>query len=171
MTTKKMLCLVLFLGLVASLAFSTEPPDAQKGSSAGLFNAGDIYLSPELISVSAGGNRKIALGANVQYFFSNVIAIGGDVSVYLASPGGFSLFPDIEYHFNVNVQSLDVYVGAGPSLFIGSGTDAKTLFGGKAFGAANYFFNPTMGVFLKLGLAFNSEGTAGFGAIGVSFKL
>ena len=171
MTTKKMLCLVLFLGLVASLAFSTAPPDAQKGSSAGLFNAGDIYLSPELISVSAGGNRKIALGANVQYFLSNEIAIGGDVSVYLASPGGFSLFPDIEYHFDVNVKGLDVFAGAGPSLFFGFGTDGKTLLGGKAFGAVRYFFDPSIGVFLKLGFAFNEEGTTGLGVIGVSFKL
>ena len=171
MTTKQMLCLVLFLAFVTPLAFSTEPPDTQKDPSAGLFKAGDFYLSPEVISVRAGGNRKIGLGVNAHYFLSPEIAVGGDVSLYLSSPGGFSLLPDIEYHFNVHVQSLDVYAGAGPSLFIGSGADGKTVFGGKAFGAANYFFNPSMGVFLKLGLAFNSEGTAGFGAVGVSFKI
>jgi hypothetical protein len=171
MTTKKMQCLVLFLAFLAPLAFSTEPPDAQKEPSAVAFNVGDFFLSPEVIGVTAGSNGKIALGANAEYFLSKAIAVGGDVSFYLKSPGGLSLFPDIEYHFNVNVRGLDVYAGAGPSLFFGFGTDGRTLFGGKAFGAARYFFNPSTGVFLKLGFASNRDGTAGFWAIGVSFKL
>ena len=171
MTTKKMLCLVLFLAFIVPLAFSIEPPEAQKEPTAGLFNVGDFYLSPEVIGVKAGSNRTIALGANAEYFLSKEIAVGGDVSFYLKSPGGLSLFPDIEYHFNVHVQSLDVYIGAGPSLFFGFGSEGKTLFGGKAFGAARYFFNPSTGVFLKLGIATNNEGTTGTWAIGVSFKL
>jgi hypothetical protein len=171
MTTKKMQCLVLFLAFIAPLAFSTEPPDAQKEPPAGLFNAGDFYLSPEVIGVTAGSNRTIALGANAEYFLSKEIAVGGDVSFYLKSPGGLSLFPDIEYHFNVHVQSLDIYIGAGPSLFFGFGSEGRTLFGGKAFGAARYFFSPSTGIFLKLGVASNSDGTTGMWAIGVSFKL
>lgn len=171
MTTKKICGLVLFLAFMASLAFSAQPPAAQKEQSAGLFNAGDFYLSPEVIGVTAGSNRTIALGANAEYFLSKEIAVGGDVSFYLKSPGGLSLFPDIEYHFNVHVQSLDVYIGAGPSLFFGFGSEGRTLFGGKAFGAARYFFNPSTGVFLKLGVASNRDGTTGLWAIGVSFKL
>lgn len=171
MTTKKIRCLVLFLAFVTSLAFSAEPPEAQKEASAGLFNAGDFYLSPQLLGVTAGSNRTLALGAYAEYFLSKEIAVGMDASFYLKSPGGLSLFPDIEYHFNVHVQSLDVFVGAGPSLFFGFGTDSKTLFGGKAFGAARYFFNPSTGVYLKLGIATNKNGTTGLWAIGVSFKL
>ncbi len=164
MTTKKMQCLVLFLALVAPLVFSAEAPTVA-------FKAGDFYLSPQLLRVSAGSSGKTALGAYAEYFLSKEVAVGGDVSFYLHSPGGLSLFPDIEYHFNVNVKGLDVFAGAGPSLFFGSGTDGKTLFGGKAFGAARYFFTPSTGVFLKLGFASNEEGTTGLGAIGVSFKL
>jgi hypothetical protein len=171
MTTKKVRCLVLFLAFMTSLAFSTEPPEAQKGPSIVAFNVGDFFLSPQVLGVSAGSEGRFALGANAEYFLSKTIAVGGDVSFYLKSPGGLSLFPDIEYHFNVNVQSLDVYIGAGPSLFFGFGTDGETLFGGKAFGAARYFFNPSTGVFLKLGFASNKNGTAGIWAIGVSFKL
>jgi hypothetical protein len=171
MTTKKIRCLVLFLAFVTSLAFSTAPPEAQKEPAPVAFNVGDFYLSPEMIGVTAGGSRTIALGANAEYFFSKQIAVGGDASFYLKSPGGLSLFPDIEYHFNVNVQSLDVYVGAGPSIFFGFGSNSGTLLGGKAFGAARYFFAPSTGVFLKLGFASNRDGTAGFWAIGVSFKL
>ncbi|MGD1010352.1 MAG: hypothetical protein ABR951_09405 [Candidatus Aminicenantales bacterium] len=164
MTTKKMQCLVLFLAFIAPLAFSAEAPTVA-------FKAGDFYLSPQLLGVTAGSSGKIALGANAEYFLSKEIAVGGDASFYLQSPGGVSLFPDIEYHFNVNVRGLDVFAGAGPSLFFGFGTDGKTLFGGKAFGAARYFFTPSTGVFLKLGFASNKEGTAGLWAIGVSFKL
>jgi len=164
MTTKKMQCLVLFLALVAPLAFSAEAPTVA-------FKTGDFYLSPELLHVSAGGSGTFALGANAEYFLSKQIAVGGDASVYLSSPGGLSLFPDIEYHFDVNVKGLDVFAGAGPSLFFGFGTDGKTLLGGKAFGAVRYFFDPSIGVFLKLGFAFNEEGTTGLGVIGVSFKL
>ena len=171
MTTKKTWCLILFLALIAPLAFSTEAPEAQKGSAAVAFNAGEFYLSPEVIGVTAGSNGKIALGANAEYFLSKEIAVGGDASFYLKSPGGLSLFPDIEYHFNVGVQSLDVYAGAGPSIFFGFGSPGRTLLGGKAFGAARYFFNPSTGVFLKLGFASNRDGTAGFWALGVSFKL
>ncbi len=164
MTTKRMQCLVLFLALVAPLAFSAEAPTVA-------FKTGDFYLSPELLRVSAGGSGTLALGAMAEYFLTKQIAVGGDASVYLHSPGGLSLFPDIEYHFNVNVKGLDVFAGAGPSLFFGFGTEGKTLFGGKAFGAVRYFFNPNTGVFLKLGIASNEEGTTGLGAIGVSFKL
>ena len=171
MTTKKMLCLVLFLAFIAPLAFSTELTEAQKEPSTVAFNAGDFFLSPEVIGVTAGSNGKIALGANAEYFLSKEIAIGGDASFYTKSPGGISLFPDIEYHFNVHVRSLDVYAGAGPSIFFGFGSAGRTLLGGKAFGAARYFFTPSTGVFVKLGFASNSDGTAGFWALGVSFKL
>jgi|GEM_PF-1743569 len=171
MTTKKMQCLVLFLAFIAPLAFSTEPPDAQKEPPVVAFNVGDFFLSPEVIGVTAGSNGKIALGANAEYFLSKGIAVGGDASFYLKSPGGLSLFPDIEYHFNIQVRSLDVYAGAGPSIFFGFGSNSRTLLGGKAFGAARYFFTPSTGVFLKLGFASNRDGTAGFWAIGVSFKL
>ncbi len=164
MTTKKMQVLVLFVALIAPLALLAEAPTVA-------FKAGDFYLSPQLLGVSAGSSGKFALGANAEYFVSKEIAVGGDASFYLASPGGVSLFPDIEYHFNVNVKGLDVFAGAGPSLFLGFGTDGKTLFGGKAFAAARYFFTPGTGVFLKLGFASNKEGTAGLWAIGVSFKL
>ncbi len=164
MNLKKMLYLVLFLAFAASWAFSAEAPTVA-------FKAGDFYLSPQLVGVSAGSAGKFALGPNVEYFLSKVIAVGGDVSIYLVSPGGLSFFPDIEYHFNVNVRGLDVFAGAGPSLFVGFGSEGKTLFGGKAFGAARYFFTPNTGVFLKLGIASNKEGTAGLWAIGVSFKL
>ena len=161
---KKLWCLVLFLAVAGSLAFSAEAP-------AIAFKVGDFYLSPQLNSVRTGGASKLALGANAEYFLSKSIAVGGDVSFYLVSPGGLSFFPDIEYHFSVNVKGLDVFVGAGPSLFVGFGSDGDTVFGGKAFGAARYFFTPSTGVFLKLGIATNKEGTAGFGAVGVSFKL
>jgi hypothetical protein len=164
MMIKKTLCLVLFLAVVASSAFSAEAPTVE-------FKKGDFYLSPQLSSVRTGSAGKLALGAYAEYFFSKAVAVGADVSFYLVSPGGLSLFPDIEYHFDVNVRGLNVFVGAGPSLFYGFGTEGRTLFGGKAFGAARYFFTPGTGVFLKLGIATNSEGTAGFGAIGVSFKL
>jgi hypothetical protein len=171
MTTKKILCLVLFLTFSASLAFSIEPPEAQKESSAVAFNAGDFFLSPEVIGVTAGSNGTLALGANAEYFLSKQIAVGGDASFYLVSPGGVSVFPDIEYHFNVKAQGLNIYAGAGPSIFFGSGADGRTLLGGKAFGAVRYFFTPSTGVFAKLGVATNSEGTSGFWVIGVSFKL
>jgi hypothetical protein len=171
MTTKKLQCLVLFLAFIAPLAFSTEPPEAQKEPSVVAFNVGDFFLSPQVLGVTAGSEGKIALGANAEYFLSKQIAVGGDVSFYLKSPGGLSLFPDIEYHFNVNVRSLDVYVGAGPSIFFGFGSDSRTLFSVKAFGAARYFFTSSTGVFAKLGLATNGNGIAGLWAIGVSFKL
>ena len=164
MKLKKRLCLVLFLAVAASMAFSAEAPTVA-------FKAGDFYLSPQLVGVSAGSAGKYALGPNVEYFVSKVLAVGGDVSIYLVSPGGLSVFPDVEYHFNVNVRGLDVFAGAGPSLFVGFGSEGRTLFGGKAFGAARYFFTPNTGVFLKLGIASNKEGTAGLWAIGVSFKL
>jgi hypothetical protein len=164
MNLKKVPCLILVFAFAASLAFSAEAPTVA-------FKAGDFYLSPQLVSVNAGSSGKFSLGPNVEYFLSKAIAVGGDVSIYLVSPGGLSLFPDIEYHFNVNVRGLDIFAGAGPSLFVGFGSEGKTLFGGKAFGAARYFFTPSTGVFLKLGIASNKEGTAGLGAIGVSFKL
>ena len=169
MTTKKIPCLVLFLALAASLAFSADPPEAQKESSAVAFNVGDFYLSPQVLDTSRGG--KISLGANAEYFLSKAIAVGGDASFYLNSPGGLSIFPDVEYHFNVQVRSLDVFVGAGPSLYFGFGTNSKTLFGVKAFAAARYFFSPGTGVFVKLGVATNENGATGYGALGVSFKL
>ena len=161
---KKMLCLVLFLAVVASLALSAEAPTVA-------FKAGDFYLSPQLNSVRTGGAGKLALGANAEYFVSNAVAVGGDVSFYLVSPGGVSVFPDVEYHFLVNVKGLDIFAGAGPSVFFGFGTDGKTVFGGKGFGAVRYFFTPSTGVFLKLGIAANKEGTTGYGAVGVSFKI
>ena len=164
MIKKNLWCFVLFLAFAASSAFSAEAP-------AIAFKAGDVYLSPQLNSVRTGSAGKYALGVNAEYFLSKAIAVGGDVSFYLVSPGGLSLFPDVEYHFNVNVRGLDVFAGAGPSLFFGFGSEGSTVFGGKAFGAARYFFTPSTGVFLKLGIATNKEGTAGFGAIGVSFKL
>jgi hypothetical protein len=161
---KKMLRLALFLVFIASLAFSAEAPTVA-------FKAGDFYLSPQLNSVRTGGAGKYALGLNAEYFLSKAVAVGGDVSFYLVSPGGLSVFPDVEYHFNVNVRGLDVFAGAGPSLFFGFGSGGNTVFGGKAFGAVRYFFTPGTGVLLKLGIASNKEGTTGFGAIGVSFKL
>ena len=164
MTLKKISCLVLFLAVAASLAFSAEAPTVA-------FKTGDFYLSPQLNSVRTGTAGKYALGVNAEYFLSKAIAVGGDVSFYLVSPGGLSLFPDVEYHFNVNVRGLDVFAGAGPSIFFGFGSEGSTVFGGKAFGAVRYFFTPGTGVFLKLGIASNKEGTTGVGAIGVSFKL
>ena len=164
MIHKKMPCLVLFLALVASLAFTAEAPTVA-------FKAGDFYLSPQLLSVRTGTAGKLALGPNVEYFLSKSVAVGGDVSLYLVSPGGLSVFPDIEYHFAINVPGLNVFAGAGPSVFVGFGSEGRTVFGGKAFGAVRYFFTPTTGVFLKLGIATNREGTAGFGGLGVSFKL
>jgi len=169
MTSKKISCLALFLVLAASLAFSADPPDAQKQSSAVAFNVGDFYLSPQVLGTSTGG--KIALGANAEYFLSKTIAIGGDAAFYVESPGGLTIFPDVEYHFSVQVRSLDVYVGAGPSLYFRFGTNSKTLFGGKGFAAARYFFTPGTGVFLKLGVATNENGATGYGAIGISFKI
>jgi hypothetical protein len=171
MTTKKIRCLVLFLAFMSSLAFSTQPPGAQKELSTVAFNVGDFFLSPQVLGVTAGNEGRIAPGVNAEYFLSQRIAVGGDISFFLKSPGAMSLFPDIEYHFNVQVRSLDVYAGAGPSIFFGFGSDSRTLFGVKAFGAARYFFNPSTGVFAKLGFATNGNGSAGFWAIGISFKL
>jgi hypothetical protein len=164
MIQKKMPCLVLLLAVVASSAFSAEAPEVA-------FKPGDFYLSPQLMSVKTGTSGKYALGPNVEYFLSKEIAIGGDASLYIVSPGGLSLFPDIEYHFNVKVQGLNVFAGAGPSLFLGFGNEGRTVFGAKAFAAVRYFFTPKTGAYIKIGIATNKEGTAGFWALGVSFKL
>lgn len=171
MTAKRAVFLVLVLAFLASAAFSAEPPADQKETAPVAFNVGDIYLSPQVIGVTAGTTGKVALGANAGYFLTKAIAVGGDVSFFVKSPGALSLFPDVEYHFNSNVRSLDLYAGAGPSLYVGLGTDGKTLFGGKAYGAARYFLDPRTGVFLKLGAATNGSKVGLFGVIGVSFKL
>ena len=171
MTAKTSLCLVLCLALAASWAFSAEPPDAQKDSSGVAFNAGDFYLSPQVLGVTAGTTGKIALGANAEYFLTKSVAVGGDVSFFLKSSGALSLFPDIEYHFDAHVQSLDFYVGGGPSLYVPFGSGNKALLGVKAYGAARYFFDSHTGVFAKLGLTTNGSKAGLFWAAGASFKI
>jgi hypothetical protein len=51
------------------------------------------------------------------------------------------------------------------------GTDSKTLFGVKGFGAARYFFDSHTGVFAKLGIGSTGSKVGGFGILGVSFKI
>jgi hypothetical protein len=144
-------------------------PDSQEPTSVA-FDAGDFYLSPQALGVTSG-TSKIAVGANAEYFLTKSIAVGGDVSFFVKSPGALSLFPDIEYHFDSDVKSLDLYAGAGPSLYFGLGSTAKTQLGVKAYGAARYFFDPRTGVFAKLGLAAGGGSAALFWAAGISFKI
>ena len=171
MTTKRTACLALVLALLASALFSAEPPAAQKKPTAVAFSVGDFYLSPEFLGVTAGVGGKAAVGVNAEYFLTKSIAVGGDVAFFMESPSVLSLLPDIEYHFNSQSPSWDVYAGAGPALFIWLDSPSQTLLGIKAYGAARYFFNPGAGAFLKLGVATDSNSAALFWAAGISIKI
>lgn len=170
MIMKRTLFLAVALTFMASFALSADPPQAQSPATV-MFAPGDFYLGPQVSRVDTGGGGKVGVGGNVEYFVTKAVAVGGDVSVYFQSPGALSLFPDVEYHFDVKVKSLDVFVGAGPSVSFGFGSDGQTLFGGKGYAAARYFFSPGIGGFLKFGVTGDKRGATIFWSAGVSFKL
>jgi hypothetical protein len=161
----KKICLFLLLSLVLfSMVFAAGYRRPVKRSTA-LFQKGDMLVTPEIVFIehttSFGGNFELAITRN--------ISVGGDVLLFLEGSGGMVISPDVAYHFDLKVENLDVFAGAGPAVsfgFSGGGSE----FGFKPFGGARYYFTPKLAAYFKI-LAFIASESSFGGAFGVTFRL
>ncbi|MBN2346395.1 MAG: hypothetical protein JXO51_08375 [Candidatus Aminicenantes bacterium] len=164
MNSKKLGLAVLLIVILTASAFAVgSRRPVRRGPTS--YAKGDMLVSPELVLVYS----TTSLGADLEYFINGNISVGGDLLLFLEGNGGMIISPDVAFHFDVKVENLDVFAGAGPALafaFSGGGSE----FGFKPFGGARYFFTPKLAAYFKL-LAFIGSGSSFGGAFGVSFQL
>lgn len=163
MNLKKTTIFILLALVLFSTAFAAGYRRPARGSS--LFHKGDMLVSPEIVFIE----HSTCMGSGFEYFLTKNISVGGDVLLWLEGSGGMLISPDVAYHFDVNVEKLDVFAGAGPAVsfgFSGGGSE----FGFKPFGGARYFFSPKIAAFFKMLAFIGSESSFG-GAFGVTLRL
>jgi hypothetical protein len=164
MNFKKIGFVVLIAVLLFSSAFSATYRKPVRHVSA-VFNKGDMLATPQLVFIY----HTTSFGGNFEYGITRNIAFGGDVLLFLEGSGGMIVSPEVAYHFDVKVDNLDVYAGAGPAVAFGF-SGGETEFGFKPFGGARYYFTPKIAVYFKF-LAFISSGSSVGGAFGATFRL
>lgn len=162
MKLKKIGLLILLALVLFSTAFAATRRPARRSS---LVNKGDMLVTPEIVFVY----HTTSFGGNFEYLITPNISIGGDALLFLEGSGGMIVSPDVAYHFNLDVENLDVFAGAGPAVAFGfSGGESE--FGFKPFGGARYYFSPKMAAYFKM-LAFIGSGSSFGGAFGLTFRL
>jgi hypothetical protein len=165
MNYKKIAVLTLLSILTVSTVFAAAYRRPLRHSSA-VFNKGDMLLTPELVFIEHTTN----LGANIEYFITRNIAVGGDVLLWLEGSSGMIISPDVSYHFDVKVDHLDLFVGAGPAVAFSFGSGGGSDFGFKPFGGVRYYFTPKIAAYFKMLAFIGSESSFG-GAFGATFRL
>ena len=167
---KKFSVLLGALLVVAGLA-SAAPP---------VFNMNGFYLTPQLGIASWGGS--IPFGVNAEYGLTKNIGIGGTAMLQFWNEEGISeswimLSAEGYYHFDINVDKLDLYVGAGlgygiysvsGTLLSGSGSSGLIL---EPLAGVRYYFSPKIAASLRLTGSIVGGYTGVGGAIGVTFVL
>jgi len=134
--------------------------------STALFQKGDMLVTPEIVFIE----HTTDFGANFELAITRNIGVGGDVVLFLEGSGGMMISPDVAYHFDLKVENLDVFAGAGPAVVFGFGGDGGSEFGFKPFGGARYYFTPKLAAYFKILAFIGSESSFG-GAFGVTFRL
>ncbi len=163
MKLKKIGLLILLSMALLSTAFAAQRRPVRRGS---LHAEGEMLLTPEIVFVY----HTTCLGANFEYFLKKNITVGGDALLWLEGSSGMIISPDVAFHFNVKVENLDLFAGAGPALAFGFGGDGGSEFGFKPFGGARYYFSPKIAAYSKL-LAFISSDSSFGAAFGVTFRI
>ena len=167
---KKLSVLLGALLVVAGLASAATP----------VFNMNGFYLTPQLGLASWGGS--VPFGVNGEYAVTKNIGIGGTAMFQFWSDSGVSeswimLSAEGYYHFDINVENLDLYVGAGlgygiysvsGTLLSGSGSSGLIL---EPLAGVRYYFSPKIAVSLRLTGSVVGGYTGFGGAIGVTFVL
>jgi hypothetical protein len=153
-----------FMVLILSLVLSVSAADK-------LFDENSSFISP----VVGLNSYTIPFGLSYEKGITENIGIGGTVMVWLWS-GASIIAPQVEgmYHFDLDVDKLDVFAGAGLAYYIFSAGDGIVGAGGLSiplFAGARYYVSEKMAVLVRLN--FSALGDwGGVGAIaGVSFKL
>jgi hypothetical protein len=164
MNYKKIAVIILLSTLSVSAVFAAAYRRPVRRSSQ-VFSKGDMLLTPEIVFIES----TTCFGANFELGLSRNIGAGGDVLLFLEGNGGMIISPDLAYHFDVKVDKLDLYAGAGPAVsfgFSGGGSE----FGFKPFGGARYYFSPKIAAYFKF-LAFIAKDSSFGGAFGATFRL
>jgi hypothetical protein len=162
MKIKKLGLIILLFVVMFATAFAAPRRPARRGH---VFAKGDMLLTPEIVFIES----TTSFGANFEYAVNPNIGFGGDVLLFLEGSGGMIISPDVAYHFDVKVENLDLFAGAGPAVsfgFSGGGSE----FGFKPFGGGRYYFSPKMAAYFKF-LAFIAKHSSFGGAFGVTFRL
>jgi hypothetical protein len=165
MNQKKLVLVVLLTLILLSSVFAAGYRKPVRRSSA-VFQKGDMLLTPEIVFIE----HTTALGANFDYAVTRNIGVGGDVVLFLEGSGGMIISPDVSYHFDVKVDNLDVFVGAGPAVSFAFSSGGGSEFGFKPFGGVRYYFTPKIGAYFKM-LAFIGKESSVGGAFGATFRL
>lgn len=165
MNFKKTILVLVLVAVLFSTAFAAGYRRPARRSTA-LFSKGDLLLTPELVFIQSSTN----LGANAEYFIQRNITVGGDVLLWLEGSSGMILSPDVAYHFNVKVEKLDLFAGAGPAIALGFGHGGGSEFYFKPFGGARYFITPKIAAYFKM-LAFIGSHSSLGGAFGATFRM
>lgn len=170
----------LFMILVLSLVLSATAAETYftKGSQVASLQVGiNSYAIPFGGSFEFGVTENIGVAVNVMVQMWSEDWFGGGYSNTLITPS-----VEGAYHFNLDVDKLDLFAGAGLGYSIYSwkwkdadlgdldGTAGSSLFL-SPFAAARYYFSEKTAVMLKL--YFSAVGDfGGVGAVaGISFKL
>lgn len=179
---KKISVLLVAVLIIAAMA-------SAQGSA--YFKPSGIYLTPQIGFYSWGGS--IPFGANFEYGLNEKIGIGGTLMLQMWSgqywkESNTSIAVEANYHLNelvksIDIQKLDLYVGAGLgyqvySIKWNSGYEDWPSYSAGSSGlilqpivGARYYFSPKMGVSVRLVGSLLGWGT-GFGStIGVTFNL
>jgi hypothetical protein len=165
MNLKKSGLIVLLSIVLLSSAFAAGYRRPVHRSSA-VFNKGNMLLTPQLVFIY----HTTSLGANFEYAITRNIGFGGDVLLFLEGSGGMIISPEVAYHFDLKVDNLDVYAGAGPAVAFSFSGDGGSEFGFKPFGGARYYFTPKIAAYFKF-LVFIGSGSSVGGAFGATFRL
>ena len=165
MNGKKIGLAIVLIAILFSTAFAAGYRRPARRNAA-LFSKGDLLLTPELVIIQ----HSTHLGANVEYFIERNIAVGGDVLLWLEGSSGMVIAPDVSYHFDVKVDNLDLFAGAGPAIALGFGHGGGSEFYFKPFGGARYYFTPKIAAYFKM-LAFIGSHSSFGAAFGATFRM
>lgn len=186
-----MVLVVLTVAAVASAQARKPAPAPAAAPSSEYFKPSAIYVTPQIGFYSWGGS--IPFGANVEYALNDKIGVGGTLMLQFWSgtywkESNISFSAEVNYHLNqfvknLNVQKLDLYVGAGLGYSVysikwNSGYEDWTGYSAGSSGlilepivGARYYISPKMAISLRFVGSLLGWG-AGFGTtIGVTFGL
>lgn len=167
---RKLGILVAALLLLTGLASAVTP----------VFNWQGFYLTPQVALASWGGS--IPFGLNAEYGVTKNIGVGGTAMFQFWNDEGVSeswimISAEGYYHIDVNVEKLDLYVGAGlgygiysisGTLLNGSGASGLIL---EPLAGVRYYFSPKIALSVRLTGSVVGSYTGVGGAIGVTFVL